>query len=818
MRASWQSVQELSVFPAPRSSQCADLTTGRDCSGEYKTLTSHARTLSNLLEDIQDKYDKIPENKRQQLIDAYEPCIEVLEELDKLVLHYNGLDTKSKRAWDRLKYDPERSRVLRERLIASVSMLNSFYTSLIHDSQVLILEALERLEKDYKGGHREESIASIGRITSGGIADNDEDDEEAWSQILRDLEDVGVSQQQALSYRDVIVDWLVTAVNEGRLLEEQPQHDAFATLPSQVGTALPEFEFDDRSHNLDVPTIISPAHQGSPDISAAPSLVFSPPATQDQPSHLTPTAASRAHSTTSLRMSRDSESEASSLYAEPHPSSLPATPMGTNSYTIRRVHVPPPNTMIPAIPAHNIPNAAPVPPTAPASLVPSRPDTTATNGAPPSYYEKETSVTIDLEWTAHQTVAAWNRNDFVTAEKRLEELLAAVESGQTCTSGSQPDRRILRHLLGVCASYTGKYLKAKSLFESVFNGIYLNRQNLDDGDIAAARWLGDVCLHIQQHTNTALAYSVAYEGSVGRLGGMRDRTLRVAAEIRLVDHWLLAFKRIENTLKLNVDPTDIFASTNVVEKSNLMMSVKNNIYEKSGVFGPGSMPPVPGLRPSVTIGPRPQCSLTISEGFLLGPLISLSTWPLPWDPLFCPMDAVQLDRYMNTMPIANFIGQPLSERQLPSNSLLDSKKLHFLTKRGSRWLIDAVKQGLREIGIEHSEHKYEPSIVCCLNQQREGVVFSEGIEIRFSKLPFRDVYGIKVSDVKWATRRFGAATQHVAQRYQDTTDFRTIVKGILERAEAEADVPKSTHNSHESKDVYSQTFHASPDLKRPSYG
>jgi hypothetical protein len=268
-----------------------------------------------------------------------------------------------------------------------------------------------------------------------------------------------------------------------------------------------------------------------------------------------------------------------------------------------------------------------------------------------------------------------------------------------------------------------------------------------------------------------------------------------------------------------MDPTSIFASTNVVEKSNLMLSVKNSVYEIPGVAGRGPMPPVAGMRPSLTLGPRPQYALTISEGFLLGPLISLSTWPLPWDPLFCPMDAVQLSRYMNTIPMANFIGRPLSERDIPANSLGESKKLHFLTKRGSRWLVDAVKQGLHEIGIEHAEHNYDPAIVCCLNQQREGVVFSEGIEIRFSKLPFRDVYGIKVSDVKWATRRFGAATPHVAQDVQDTTNFRNIIKGILERAEAEADLPKSTHNvQHENMNVRPQISHVSPYPKRPSYG
>ncbi|CAN9223503.1 unnamed protein product [Alternaria alternata] len=757
-----ESTRTVRVAPH-RSSQQAKLKTGRDCSGEYKALTSQARALSNLLEDIQDKYDKIPENKQQQLINAYEPCIEVLEELDKLVLRYNGLDTKSKRAWDRLKYDPEITRNLRERLIASVSMLNSFYTTLIHDSQVLILEALERLEKDYKGGYREESIASIGRLTSAGILDNDKDDEESWSQILRDLEDVGVSQQQAVSYRDLIVDWLLKAVNEGRLLEERPGNDFFETMQQDLGTALPEFEFEQRLHSFDVPTMITPSDRGSPAASIEHTPVSSPLITQKESVYLAPSATPLAYSSTSLQTpSRRSGSEASSLYAEPRPSSLPATPADT---VMKRIPVPPLSAPIPVVPAYNPPIIAAVHPTSPPPPLPSVTNITEPFVAPPSYYEKDTTITIDLEWTAHQIVAAWAQNDFITAERLLEDQLTAVERGHTCVSGVQPDRRILRHLLGVCASYTGKFTKAKRLFESVFNGIYLNRQNLDDGDIAAARWLGDVCLHTQEHTNAALAYSVAYEGSLGRFGVAPDRTQRVAAEIRLVDHWLWVFKRIEDSLKLNMDPTNIFASTNVVEKSNLMMSVKNNIYETAG------------------------------------------------------SDAVQLDRYMNTVRLASYIGRPLSERELPTNTLGDSKKLHFLTKRGNRWLIEAVKQGLREIGIEHAEHGYEPSIVCCLNQQRQGVVFSEGVEICFSKLPFRHVYGIKVSDVKWATRRFNAVTQDLAQSFRDTTDFRNIIKGIMERAEAKAAPPGSTQDvQHESMDVYAQVPHVSPLLKRPSYG
>jgi hypothetical protein len=163
-------------------------------------------------------------------------------------------------------------------------MLNGFYTSLIHDNQVLILEALERLEQDYKGGHREESIASLERITSPTAEDEDEEDEAAWTQILRDLEDVGVARQDALSYRDMIIDWLLQAVNEGRLLEQriEPAVPAtFLSLPNDLEDALPEFDTLEMpgTHHFDVPAVF-PSYKTShltPSWSSSPTTAFAVP-------------------------------------------------------------------------------------------------------------------------------------------------------------------------------------------------------------------------------------------------------------------------------------------------------------------------------------------------------------------------------------------------------------------------------------------------------------------------------------------------------------------------------------------------------------
>lgn len=750
-------------------------------------------------------------------MDACEPCIEVLQELDTLLLHYNSLDTKSKRAWDRLKWDPEKPRTLRDRLTASVSMLNTFYTSLIHDSQVLILEALERLEHDYRGGHREESIASIERITSGNVQDDREDDV-AWSQILRDLEDVGITQQEALSYREVVVDWLVTAVNEGRLLEQRQESGSFLSLPRDLEAALPALEHLENqgadSYNGPTPSLVQ---RSILDPFPSPLPLSSPPILHHQREHLNPSADSFAASRRSIaslrNTSHSSDINTSSLYAGPQllPESASQARLSTDEIESDSVLFPS---------ASNLPGAASPPSTPPsASEMPpvSSPSpaliATSVPAPPPAYNEKETSVTIDIEWTAQQIMAAWSRYDFHTVERLLEDQLAAVERGQTVSSGTQPDRRILRYLIGIACSFTGSFVKAKRCFESVFNGIYLDRANLDDGDIAAARWLGDVCLHLREHENAILAYSVAFEGSIGRYGVARDRTRRVSQELLLLDHWLNAFRRIEQPFHLNSDPTDIFSSTHGMEKSNLLMSVKTRLYAMDSLDAHGpALSSHRNSQPSYVIGMRPKLDLMLSETFVSKPLISLTAWPLPWDPTFSPTDAVQLDRYMNTIPIRHTI-KPLVDRALPTTKLGDSKKLHYVTKRGSQWLIETVKLGLRKIGIEHAEHGSETSIVCCLNQHRDGFAFSEGVKIYFTKLHFRNVYGIEVTNVMWVTRRFSTKFK------VDTTDFRNIIKGILVTAESDANKSVSQNETQaQLSGMYPLSPYASATEKRPAYG
>ncbi|KAL1656011.1 hypothetical protein SLS61_001575 [Didymella pomorum] len=709
---------------------------GRDCTGDYKHLTTEARSLTNLLDDIQDKYDKIPPHKRQQLLDAYDPCIAVLSELDKLLEHYNSLDTKSKRAWDRLKWDPEKSRSLRERLASSVAMLNAFYNSLIHDNQVLILEALERLELDYKGGYREESIASIERIATSNDHEQEIDDDAAWTQIIRDLEDVGISDKVALTYRDFVVDWFIKAVNEGRLLEQSTMSRSLgSTRPSSsdgfeidlVSSSLSGVNLEEKSGAVFLEDVASHPPKLRP-------LQRSNSSNAPEPLHIAYSARELTDQTNGSR----SPPEAPELTQLPSPSAHAPEPLQ------RTEHDAPLEIFRPVASASQAPE-----PVSPAA-------------------------SQNLDERAKNIMDAWMRRDFVLATRLLEVQLAAVERGSVASNGLQPDRRVLRHCIGACASFSGELSKAKLFFESAFNGIYLIR-NLDDGDIAAARWLGDVCLQLKEFHNTVLAWSVTLEGSIRRFGISHDRTRHTMQELLKLDEWLTAFEGINSHFRANVDPTDIFSGTHALEKSELVRATQARVNEGRQIrFG----------RPSIAIRPRPRLGTVPGEAFLTGPLVSSGGWPLQWDSTFSPMAVFQTQWHLK---LARPTQPALAVRALRWSSLGESKKLDFVTKAGNAWLVETVKAILRELGVQHAEHPDENIIVCCLHKDRDGLACTEGVFIAFSRLQFRNVCGIRVSDVRWSTRKPPSAyAQKSLMDFESPvdTEFRDVIKEMLNTAEA----------------------------------
>ena len=648
--------------------------------------------------------------------------MDLLEELDKTLLHYNGLDSKSKRVWDRLKWDEERSRILREKLTSTMIMLNTFYTSLIHDNQVLIFEALGRLEKDYRGGHREESIASVRKLASKEAEDDEEDSEDAaWSQIIRDLDDVGISSQVVLEYRDLIVDWFIDAINSGRL-EEQANSRSLSALSHDLSNTLP------------IPT--DETRQCGP---AGEIIRVPPPAPEMIPPPVPPLEA---------------------------PGHLPSSPSFDTIPIQDNYQEQIPVDTKQSAPVHDLLEK------------------------PLQDYGTLEGNFIDY---AQHILASWEERDFATAESFLEKELAAVERGETVTiqgGTGQPDRRVLLHLLGVCASYSGDFLRAKRLFIEAFNGIYLSGGNIDDGDIAAARWLGDACLHLNEPHNTAFCWGVALEGLVVRYGTAHSITWRVYEELYLLDHVLNSLKVVAHSFRRNFDPTDIFLNSHAKEKANLMVSVVSRMEK---ITCPASELDsthihTEGTSTVMELKPRPRTNSNIAETHLTEPMLSSRAWPLQWDPTFSPRDAIILQQSMASQRRNTGMASPrdIFLENLPSVGLVHSKLLHYVTKRDIKWLLESVEAGLRELGIEY-QYGEHCTLTCRLNQRVDNFAFFEGIRIKFKKIQFRSMYGLKITSVLWATRQIptrGNGFQGTQPR-NSTEEFRSIIRGILASAEEE---------------------------------
>ncbi|KAK3684466.1 hypothetical protein LTR37_020243 [Vermiconidia calcicola] len=74
--------------------------------------------------------------------------------------------------------------------------------------------------------------------------------------------------------------------------------------------------------------------------------------------------------------------------------------------------------------------------------------------------------------------------------------------------------RRVRHLIGVCASFKGESRRSIQLFLSVLRTPVRDVSEIDDGDCAAAYWLGDAYSMLNQRSEALLAYCIAERSSL----------------------------------------------------------------------------------------------------------------------------------------------------------------------------------------------------------------------------------------------------------------------------------------------------------------
>jgi hypothetical protein len=112
-----------------------------------------------------------------------------------------------------------------------------------------------------------------------------------------------------------------------------------------------------------------------------------------------------------------------------------------------------------------------------------------------------------------------------------------------------------------------------------------------------------------------------------------------------------------------------------------------------------------------------------------------------------------------------------------------SKSLFFKTRRGATWLIAAVRQCLNSYSIEFKVTA--TTIVLRLSQTHSRMAYYQCFGIHFRKLSMRNVYGIKLSNVLYATRAFGKVdtTPNAAMlaNWEEAPSVDTIREELMER-------------------------------------
>ena len=347
----------------------------------------------------------------------------------------------------------------------------------------------------------------------------------------------------------------------------------------------------------------------------------------------------------------------------------------------------------------------------------------------------------NILWNAQKIAYNWNNRDWQRARTSLEDQIACVQRGEVVEISDfpqQPDERILKHLLGVLHSFSGDFMKARETFEDVLSSGNLNALALDDGAIAAARWLGETCIMMNQVLNASLAWAIAYYGLVTKhpphIPGNKEHQhmLDDLRQLNTSTHGL-------NILKNSFTNSNRDVST--ILKGSMADTTKftciNTALEAFIQY------------PQVHFVSRhlPQ-NLTLAEGFLVQPLVSQKSWPFPQDPFFQPKRATDL---------LSALSRPRSAFQaaaIQSTSLRNTKSLVFVTKNSVEWLAEAIRYALNTYAVEWKIQFSE--YLLRLSGTHDRIAYYDVFIVKFRKLPFRSMYGFKVVDSPHLTRQFTA--------------------------------------------------------------
>ncbi|KAF7329011.1 ANK-REP-REGION domain-containing protein [Mycena venus] len=189
----------------------------KDSSEDFRRMASELAGLHAILgetkEFLEEHGQEVEDSRKNRLTILMGNCHESLEDLHALYRRYDSLNTNAQRTWDRMRFGLSDLSDIRHRLISSTTMLTSFIAMLNNASTSRVEKRLNKFVAEVQAGMREGSVMSVSNVAT------TIESPEVWAQLIRELEDVGISAVVVEQRHDFIVSWFRDALTNG-LLDE----------------------------------------------------------------------------------------------------------------------------------------------------------------------------------------------------------------------------------------------------------------------------------------------------------------------------------------------------------------------------------------------------------------------------------------------------------------------------------------------------------------------------------------------------------------------------------------------------------------------
>ncbi|KAI5919667.1 hypothetical protein F4810DRAFT_703441 [Camillea tinctor] len=205
----------------------------KDSGDNFKRLSGEVSSLHVVLKETEDylgEFTSLDASRIYRLKILTDSCYETLKDLEKMLNSYDHLGTQIQRTWDRFRFGLEDLAEIRSRLVSNATLLTAFNSTLINSSTTRIEKRLNKFICEVRAGYREGSV-----VTTPDLIETIESPD-VWTQLRRELEDVGISPTVMEENHEFISSWMKAALSQGLVNEDDPtQAKGPIALPSDSG-------------------------------------------------------------------------------------------------------------------------------------------------------------------------------------------------------------------------------------------------------------------------------------------------------------------------------------------------------------------------------------------------------------------------------------------------------------------------------------------------------------------------------------------------------------------------------------------------------